>query len=106
MASRLIWGGGIAKGYAADKAVRILKQYKVHNALINFGGTVIAIGREQKMGIQNPFQKNGESMADVMVKNKAVVTSGSYERGFFFEGIRYHHIIAPRTGRQIQSSCL
>ena len=58
------------------------------------------------MGIQNPFQKNGESMADVMVKNKAVVTSGSYERGFFFEGIRYHHIIAPRTGRQIQSSCL
>lgn len=99
-------GGGIAKGYAADKAVRILKKYKVHNALINFGGTVIAIGREQKMGIQNPFQKNGESMADVMVKNKAVVTSGSYERGFFFEGIRYHHIIDPRTGRQIQSSCL
>ena len=98
--------GGIAKGYAADKAVRILKKYKVHNALINFGGTVIAIGREQKMGIQNPFQKNGESMADVMVKNKAVVTSGSYERGFFFEGIRYHHIIDPRTGRQIQSSCL
>ena len=98
--------GGIAKGYAADEAVRILKKYKVHNALINFGGTVIAIGREQKVGIQNPFQKNGESMADIMVKNKAVVTSGSYERGFFFEGRRYHHIIDPRTGWPVDSGLL
>ncbi|MDE7246323.1 MAG: FAD:protein FMN transferase [Lachnospiraceae bacterium] len=98
--------GGIAKGYAADEAVRVLKKYKVHNALINFGGTVIAIGREQKIGIQNPFQKNGESMADIMVKNKAVVTSGSYERGFFFEGVRYHHIIDPRTGRPADSGLL
>lgn len=98
--------GGIAKGYAADEAVRILKKYKVHNALINFGGTVIAIGREQKIGIQNPYQKNGESMADIAVENKAVVTSGTYERGFFFKGRRYHHIIDPRTGRPADSGLL
>lgn len=98
--------GGIAKGYAADEAVRILKKNNVHNALINFGGTVIAVGREQKIGIQNPFQKNGVSMADIMVKNKAVVTSGSYEQGFFFEGVRYHHIIDPRTGRPADSGLL
>lgn len=98
--------GGIAKGYAADEAVRILKKNKVHNALINFGGTVIAIGREQKIGIQNPFQKSGVSMADIMVKNKAVVTSGSYEQGFFFEGVRYHHIIDPRTGWPADSGLL
>lgn len=98
--------GGIAKGYAADEAVRILKKYKVRDALINFGGTVIAIGREQKIGIQNPFQENGESMADIMVKDKAVVTSGSYERGFFFEGGRYHHIIDPRTGLPADSGLL
>lgn len=98
--------GGIAKGYAADEAVRILKKHKVHNALVNFGGTVIAVGREQKIGIQNPFQKNGVSMADIMVKNKAVVTSGSYEQGFFFEGVRYHHIIDPRTGWPADSGLL
>lgn len=98
--------GGIAKGYAADEAVRILKKYKVHNALINFGGTVIVVGREQKIGIQNPFQKSGVSMADIMVKNKAVVTSGSYEQGFFFEGVRYHHIINPRTGWPADSGLL
>lgn len=98
--------GGIAKGYAADEAVRILKKHKVHNALINFGGTVFAIGREQKIGIQNPFQKSGVSMADLMVKNKAVVMSGSYERGFFFEGVRYHHIIDPRTGWPADSGLL
>lgn len=98
--------GGIAKGYAADEAVRILKKHKVRNALINFGGTVIVVGREQKIGIQNPFQKSGVSMADIMVKNKAVVTSGSYERGFFFEGVRYHHIIDPRTGWPADSGLL
>lgn len=62
--------------------------------------------REQKIGIQNPFQKNGVSMADIMVKNKAVVTSGSYEQGFFFEGVRYHHIIDPRTGWPVDSGLL
>lgn len=98
--------GGIAKGYAADEAVRILKKYKVHNALINFGGTVIAIGREQKIGIQNPYQKNGESMGDITVKNKAVVTSGTYERGFFLDGRRYHHIIDPHTGWPTDSGLL
>ena len=98
--------GGIAKGYAADEAVRILKKYKEHNALINFGGTVIALGREQKIGIQNPFQKSGVPMANIMVKNKAVVTSGSYERGFFFEGVRYHHIIDPRSGWPADSGLL
>ena len=73
---------------------------------IDLGGTVIALGREQKIGIQNPFQKSGVSMADLMVKNKAVVTSGSYERGFFFEGVRYHHIIDPRTGWPADSGLL
>lgn len=98
--------GGIAKGYAADEAVRILKKYKVHNALINFGGTVIAIGRKQKIGIQTPYQQNGESIGDITVKNKAVVTSGTYERGFFLDGRRYHHIIDPHTGWPADSGLL
>ena len=98
--------GGIAKGYAADEALRILKKYKVCNALVNFGGTVIAIGREQRIGVQSPYQKKGEPMADIVVQNKAVITSGTYERGFFLDGRRYHHIIDPRTGWPADSGLL
>lgn len=65
--------GGIAKGYAADEAVRILKKYKVHNALINFGGTVVVLGKEQKIGIQNPFQKSGVSMADIAEETSSLM---------------------------------
>ena len=57
--------GGIAKGYAADQALQILKKNKVRHALLNFSGTVIALGREQKIGIQHPYQKNGQSIAEV-----------------------------------------
>lgn len=91
--------GGIVKGYAADEACRMLQGYGVQNARINFGGTVVAIGREQNIGIQNPFQKTGTPMAGILLQNKAVVTSGSYEQCFFHQGNRFHHIIDPRTGR-------
>lgn len=98
--------GGIAKGYAADESVRLLKDYKVNKALVNFGGTVIATGGEQRVGVQHPYQKNGESVADIIVENKAVVTSGTYERGFRSDGRRYHHIIDPRTGWPADSGLL
>lgn len=90
--------GGIVKGYAADEAQSMLQAQDVQEAQINFGGTVIAIGRRQKIGIQNPFQKTGSSMGSILLKNKAIVTSGSYEQYFFHQGKRFHHIIAPRTG--------
>lgn len=90
--------GGIVKGYAADVARSMLETYNVRNAQINFGGTVVVIGQMQKIGIQNPFQKTGKSMASVQLNNKAIVTSGSYERCFFHRGKRFHHIIDPRTG--------
>lgn len=67
---------------------------------------MIVIGREQKIGIQNPYQQNGESIGDITVKNKAVVTSGTYERGFFLDGRRYHHIINPHTGWPADSGLL
>lgn len=98
--------GGIAKGYAADEAAQILKKYQVHNAVINFGGTVVVIGEARHIGIQNPFQKSGGWMADIEVKNKAVVTSGTHERGFIVKSRRYHHIIDPHTGWPAESGLL
>lgn len=90
--------GGIVKGYAADEARSMLQVYNIQNAQINFGGTVVVIGRSQKIGIQNPFQKTGKTMVSIQLKNKAIVTSGSYEQCFFHQGKRFHHIIDPRTG--------
>lgn len=98
--------GGIVKGYAADEARRILQQYGVQNARINFGGTVVTMGNIQNIGIQNPFQKTGDAMASIPLKNKAVVTSGSYEQCFFHQGKRFHHIIDPRTGMPACSGLL
>lgn len=98
--------GGIAKGYAADEAKKILEEYEIHNAVINFGGTVVSSGEKRRIGIQNPFQKNGEWMAELVVDDEAVVTSGFYERGFVLNNKRYHHIVDPRTGKPSTSGLL
>lgn len=95
--------GGIAKGYAADEAARILKQNGVKHAIINLGGNVIALnnnldGNPWKIGIQDPFQTRGNVVASIKVTNKTVVTSGIYERYFKKNGKIYHHILNPFTG--------
>lgn len=95
--------GGIAKGYAADEAARILKQNGVKHAIINLGGNVLAInnnvnGDPWKIGIQDPFQTRGNVVASIKVTNKTVVTSGIYERYFKKNGKIYHHILNPFTG--------
>lgn len=90
--------GGIVKGYAVDVARSLLQSQGVQNAQINFGGTVAVVGRTEKIGVQNPFKKTGSSMASIILKNKAIVTSGSYEQYFSHQGKHFHHIIDPRTG--------
>lgn len=91
--------GGIAKGYAADLARTMLLDCHITEAMINFGGTVIVIGKEKTIGIQDPECNTGRAMGSLTIRNQAVVTSGVYERYFIKDGIRYHHIIDPRTGR-------
>lgn len=90
--------GGIAKGYAADEARRILLEGGVSSALINFGGTVVAIGAAKSVGIQHPDRCTGIAMGRVTLKNGCAVTSGDYERYYEVDGVRYHHIVDPRTG--------
>lgn len=103
--------GGIAKGYAADEARRILKENGVRSALINLGGNISAVGnrpdgRPWKIGIQNPVAPRGEFAALLSVTDEAVVTSGCNERFFVKDGVCYHHILDPRTGRPAHSSVL
>ncbi len=90
--------GGIAKGYAADEVRRILLEGGVTRALINLGGTVSAIGGEWKVGIQHPDRFTGDAMGRVVLRDCCAVTSGDYERYYEVDGVRYHHIVDPRTG--------
>ena len=94
--------GAIAKGYATDCAVKALRQKGIKHALINAGGNVYAIGEKPdgkpwRIGIRHP-REDGELLGVVEVVDQAVVTSGDYERYFEENGLRYHHIVDPKTG--------
>ena len=93
--------GGIAKGYAVDAAIKALKERNVESAMVNAGGDIYVLGRKQgkpwRIGIRHP-RREGEILGTIEVENRAIVTSGDYERFFFSGGKRYHHIVNPKTG--------
>lgn len=101
--------GGIAKGYAADEVVRILKERGIKNAVADLGGNVYVIGKKPngepwKIGIQDPFNIRGDIFAIVEVwGDKTLVTSGVYERFFEEDGKRYHHILDTKTGYPVEN---
>lgn len=94
--------GGIAKGYAADRAVAILREYGVERAILSLGGNVYVLGQRDektpwKVGIQDPDDKT-RTRGTLSVRDCSVVTSGDYERYFEQDGVRYHHIFDPASG--------
>lgn len=94
--------GGIAKGYTSDKVIEILKSYDIENAMINLGGNVDLLGKkpdgsEWRIALQDP-ENEDDYIGILSVSDKAVITSGGYERYFEEDGVRYHHIIDPSTG--------
>jgi thiamine biosynthesis lipoprotein len=97
--------GGYAKGYALDRAAEILKQQGIHNALINIGGNVLALGthgkRPWRVGIQHP-RKPGALATLALQDGEAIGTSGDYQRYFELNGKRYCHLIDPRSGQTVQ----
>ena len=100
--------GGIAKGYAADEIVRILRDAGVKHALINLGGNVYAHGKKPdgslwRIGVQNPDSNRGSYLGVLTVADRAVVTSGPYERFFTVDGKRYHHILDTETGFPVEN---
>ncbi|MCX8057495.1 MAG: FAD:protein FMN transferase [Ignavibacteria bacterium] len=87
---------GIVQGYAADRAISILKSNGINKALVNVGGEIKVLG-EWKIGIKHPRIPN-EIIEKLNVKDLSVATSGDYEKFFVFNGKRFHHIIDPETG--------
>lgn len=97
--------GGYAKGYALDRAAEILKQQGIHNALINIGGNVLALGthgsRSWRVGIQHPRKPSPLATLELH-DGEAIGTSGDYQRYFELDGKRYCHLIDPRNGYPVQ----
>ena len=94
--------GAIGKGYSADKAKELLISKGVTSGIINASGDMNTWGKqpngsEWKVAITNPMDKN-KVFALLPITNGAVVTSGNYEKYVVFNGVRYSHIIDPRTG--------
>jgi thiamine biosynthesis lipoprotein len=93
--------GGFAKGYGVDRVIDHLREMGIHNAVVNAGGNMRVIGRHGnrpwRIGIRNPRAQGIIASIDVQ-GDVSISTSGDYERFFEYKGIRYHHILDPRTG--------
>lgn len=102
--------GGIAKGYAGDRLKQIAKKNDIKSAILSLGGNVVAIGSNidgnaWRVGIANPKNQNN-CLGYVSVCDKSIVTSGSYQRFFEYDGKIYHHIIDSKTGRPADSDLI
>jgi thiamine biosynthesis lipoprotein len=90
--------GGIAKGYAVDRATQVLKASGVERGLVDIGGDIRGFGRESwRIAIQHPRYEH-EWLEVIDLKNSAVATSGDYRRFFLLGERRVHHILNPKTG--------
>lgn len=100
--------GALAKGYAGDCAVEILREYGISSALLNLGGNVQAIGSKPdgspwNIAVQNPAAPSAP-LCSLAVTDAAVITSGNYERYFIAEdGTKYGHILDPATGAPVDN---
>lgn len=97
--------GGIAKGYACEQVIALLAAAGVRHALANAGGDTRFLGDRRGqpwvVGIRDPDDA-GRVVTRLALDNEAVSTSGDYERYFDEDGVRYHHILNPDTGRPAQ----
>jgi thiamine biosynthesis lipoprotein len=93
--------GGYAKGYALDRAAAILREQGIRDALINIGGNILALGSKGgqpwRVGIQHPRQPMALATMP-LYDGEATGTSGDYQRYFEIGGVRYAHLLDPRTG--------
>ena len=99
--------GGIAKGYAVDRAVAVLRTHGVLAALVSAGGsTTYGMGappgeRAWSVSVSDPVRTSRTALT-VALRDRALSVSGSYEKSFEVDGLRYSHIMDPRTGRPVQ----
>ncbi len=100
--------GGIGKGFTSQRVTELMKASGVTSAMLSLGGNIQCLGSKPdgsawKIGIRDPWSQSGYLYCAVQVRDKAVITSGGYERYFVSDGKTYLHILDPRTGFPAQS---
>lgn len=103
--------GGIAKGYTSARVMEIFESYGVSSGIVSLGGNVQVFhgkpdGSDWNVGIRDPEGSQTEPIGVVSVVDRAVITSGGYERYFTEAGRTYIHIIDPRTGYPVEGDLL
>lgn len=98
--------GGLGKGWAVDRVVALLKERGITAALVDFGSSQYGLGAPPgkegwKIAIRDPFKADG-FVQTVLLKDRALTTSGGYEKVFELKGVRYGHIFDPRTLKPVQ----
>lgn len=103
--------GAIAKGYITDEAARVLVEEGVDTAIVDLGGDIVVVGNSTRgpddpwnVGIQNPYGDRGDIIGMVPVTDRAIVTSGIYERLVRDGDDEYHHLMNPDTGYPFQNN--
>lgn len=94
--------GGIGKGYAADKAKKLLVSLGIESGIVNAAGDLITWGKQPNglpwtIGIADPDQTS-RPFSSLNISNMAIATSGNYEKFILVDGVRYSHTIDPKTG--------
>ncbi|HFR3747146.1 TPA: FAD:protein FMN transferase [Streptococcus suis] len=101
--------GAISKGYIADKVRELFASKAITTAIINLGGNVVVMGDSPSsqdgwnVGVQDPDEVRGATVGSVPGTHDSVVTSGIYERYVEVDGVKYHHILDPKTGYPVEN---
>ena len=96
--------GFIARGSIADRLKELFLREGLTSALIDLGGNILAVGSKPgtegfSVGIRRPFKERYDTLMVLSLNDRSLVSSGTYERGFEEDGVWYHHILNPFTGR-------
>jgi thiamine biosynthesis lipoprotein len=94
--------GGIAKGYAADRGIEVLRRKGIKAGIVAVAGDIRVFGKRPDgkpwhIGIKHPREKD-KTIAAIDLEDSSISTAGDYERFFIKDGIRYNHILNPKTG--------
>ena len=98
--------GGWGKEYAVDMVAELARRYGITSALVDFGHDLRAIGAAPgkpgwHIGLEDPARPGAACWGSLAITNRGVASSGDYRRGFTHDGVRYGHIVDPRTGRPV-----
>lgn len=98
--------GGWGKEYAVDVVAEIARQHQISSALVDFGHDLRAIGSAPDkpgwhIGLEDPARPGDACWGSMAIRDRGVASSGDYRRGFTCNGVRYGHIVDPRTGRPV-----